>query len=170
MQLQLMPKALFFTAFFPGTVTVLVPYLILNTAGESELPELTLLKVLIIILGFTGAVILLYCILGFAFYGKGTLATVDPPKVLVVWGFYRYTRNPMYIAVVCILISEALFFSSYSILIYAVVIFLSFHLFVILYEEPHLTKEFGERYKRYLSVIPMWGISLKPFSENNITN
>lgn len=170
MQLQLILKALFFTALFPGTITVLVPYLILNSAGLSELPELTFLKVLVIVFGFTGAVILLYCIWGFAFYGKGTLSTVDPPKVLVVRGFYKYTRNPMYFAVLCILIFEAIFFSSTNIFIYAAVIFLMFHFFVILYEEPHLTREFGERYKRYLSAIPRWGISLNPFSENNPAN
>ncbi len=170
MQLQLIFKALFFTVLFPGTVTVLVPYLILNSSGESELPELTFLKVIVIILGLSGTVILLYCIFGFAFYGKGTLAAVDPPKVLVVRGLYKYTRNPMYIAVIGILIFEALFFSSTNIFIYAAGIFLMFHLFVILYEEPHLTKEFGERYKRYFSAIPRWGISLKPFSENILTN
>ena len=170
MKLQLIFKALFFTALFPGTVTILVPYLILNSGGEWKFPELTMLKVLFIVLGITGALILFYCIWEFAFYGKGTLATVDPPKILVVRGFYKYTRNPMYTMVICVLISETLFYNSVNILFYAGAVFLVFHLFVIFYEEPHLKKVFGEEYKRYLSEIPRWGISLKPFSENNLTN
>lgn len=166
MKFQLTVKAAFFTMLFPGTVTVIIPYYILKAAGENELPPLTVQTIFFLITGLAGAVILLYCIWGFAFYGKGTLAAIDPPKVLMVRGFYRHTRNPMYLAVLCILISEAICFNSINILIYAAAVFLAFYLFVIFYEEPHLKKVFGDEYTEFIKTIPRWGISLKPFGEN----
>ena len=167
MKYQLILEAIFFTLLLPGTVTVWVPSVILKEAGSVGLPPFTFLAGITFITGLAGMVILLYCIWEFAFYGKGTLAPVDPPKVLVVHGFYKYTRNPMYLSVLCVLISEALFFSNGSILIYAVFVFLFFYLFVVLYEEPHLKKEFAEEYENYISKVPRWGITLKPFKDDN---
>ena len=164
MQVRLVLKAIFFMLLFPGTVTSLVPYLIIRSRGVDELPGLNVLTIFSLITGVIGITMLLYRIWEFAFYGKGTLSTIDPPKVLVVRGLYKHTRNPMYLAVVCILVSEAIFFRSRDILLYAVIIFLIFHLFVIFYEEPHLRKIFGERYEKYFSLIPRWVFSRKPFN------
>jgi len=168
MKSQLVIKAAYFTILLPGTVTIVTPYFILRAAGENEWPALTLLTFFSIITGLSGVVILLYCIWGFAFCGKGTLAVIDPPQKLVVRGFYKHTRNPMYLAVLCILISEAIWFNSINVLIYTAVVFLAFHLFVIIYEEPHLRRVFGEEYKAYIKTIPRWGISLKRYRENNL--
>jgi len=167
MQFKLVMKAILFTLIFPGSGTVLIPYLILKFTGVTQWPELNTLTIISLIFGFSGFIILFNCIWGFAFYGKGTLATVDPPKVLVVRGLYKYTRNPMYLAVLCILISEVVFFSNIYILLYAVAAFLLFHLFVVVYEEPYLRKEFGGAYEKYSLEIPRWGISFKPYKETD---
>jgi len=103
-----------------------------------------------------GAAIYFRCAWDFAFAGRGTPAPIDPPKELVVKGLYRYTRNPMYIGVLTLLFGEAVFFASRQILIYAGVVFLIFHLFVMLYEEPALRRKFGDSYQRYCSAVPRW--------------
>src|SRR5262245_8062625 len=83
-----------------------------------------------------GAVIALWCVFTFVFIGKGTPASFDPPRRLVVRGPYRFVRNPMYIGSGFALLGAALFYGSLSILIYAAVFFLATHLFVIAHEEP----------------------------------
>ena len=103
-----------------------------------------------------GLVPLLVSIRDFAVSGRGTLAPVDPPRRLVRVGLYRHVRNPMYVGVVTALFGEALFFQSRALAIYAVVAWLAFHLFVVLYEEPHLRDTFPEDYEAYRAAVPRW--------------
>ena len=60
-----------------------------------------------------GLVILVSCIINFAIKGRGTLSPFDPTKRLVITGLYRYTRNPMYVGVMMILIGEVTLFQSF---------------------------------------------------------
>jgi protein-S-isoprenylcysteine O-methyltransferase Ste14 len=157
---RLMVKAVLFTLLFPGVVTVLVPYLILGSPTIEAWPELSLARTLAAVVGMIGGVVLLQCIWGFAFYGKGTLAPISPPELLVTRGPYRYARNPMYLAVLSVLAAESLFFRNSALLMYAVITFFCFHLFVLLYEEPHLRNQFGQQYLDYCRRVPRWGFTL----------
>jgi len=160
---QLTAKAALFTLLLPGVVTLLVPYLILGGSVIEFWPVLSAVGILAALLGVTGGATLLHCIWAFAFYGKGTLAPIDPPGVLVVRGFYRYSRNPMYLAVLSVVTAESLFFGSPALLLYAAILFFGFHLFVLLYEEPHLRNQFGAHYLDYCRVVPRWGLTLHPY-------
>lgn len=161
MRLNLVLRAIFYTITIPGIAALLLPYQILLWTGFSNYPEASSLQTFKLIIWFLFICMLLYCIWGFAFYGKGTLAPIDPPKELVVHGLYRYTRNPMYVAVMGILLSEAWFFGSLGILIYAVIAFILFNLFVVYYEEPKLLEQFGDSFKEYQRKVPRWLIRLK---------
>ena len=163
MNTKLALKATFTTLLIPGTVILLVPYFILHRSRVTDWPQPSFVTFLAIISGLTGLAVLFHCIWGFAVHGKGTLAPIDPPKGLVIHGSYRHTRNPMYLAVILVLLSEASYFGSFSVLIYAAAVFLGFHLFVVLYEEPHLQSRFGESYMEYASAIPRWRITLRGF-------
>jgi protein-S-isoprenylcysteine O-methyltransferase Ste14 len=55
-----------------------------------------------------GLVPLVSSFVRFALDGLGTPAPIAPPKNLVVTGFYRHVRNPMYVGVVFTQIGEAL--------------------------------------------------------------
>jgi protein-S-isoprenylcysteine O-methyltransferase Ste14 len=70
----------------------------------------------------------------------------------------------MYVGVMIMLAGEALFFGSWSLLTYAVIVFAAFNLFVILYEEPYLRKEFGTQYDHYRMSVRRWipGAPYKP--------
>jgi protein-S-isoprenylcysteine O-methyltransferase Ste14 len=164
MNVSLALKSSVITFLMPGTVVVVIPYFILDQKGISGFPPLSAATVIATVTGLTGLAILLHCVMGFAVYGKGTLAPIDPPKTLVVHGLYRYNRNPMYVGVLSVLLSESLFFESTGLLLYAAVAFLFFNCFVMLYEEPHLRSLFGASYEKYCSKVPRWGIAKRAFT------
>jgi len=155
--LSLLLRNLLFTILQPGIVTVLVPYLILSYSGKAFLPEQwTVLDVVGATLMIVGTGILLNCILRFATEGKGTISPLDPTKQLVAKGLYRYSRNPMYVGAMILLIGEAIFWRSIALAIYAAVVFLAFNLFIILHEEPRLRRVFGDRYDEYCRSVRRW--------------
>jgi protein-S-isoprenylcysteine O-methyltransferase Ste14 len=146
-------KTLLFTVIVPGTVAVYVPIFLLAPLWPQSWGAAQWAAVLPLA---GGLAIYVWCASDFTFVGGGTPAPIDPPKRLVLSGLYGYSRNPMYVGVLTVLLGEALFFQSLPHLLYAGVIFLMFQSFVVLYEEPHLRQEFGEAYLRYCKAVPRW--------------
>lgn len=146
----------------PGTVTVLVPWLI--TGGQVGPPFLgsgATLGIGAALLG-VGLFVLLDSFGRFAWSGLGTPAPVAPAKVLVVEGAYRLVRNPMYLAVLAMVAGEALLLASPAMLVYAVLLAAAFYLFVRIYEEPWLRSRFGADYEAYCARTPGWLPGLRP--------
>lgn len=148
-------KTLLWSVFVPGTLTTLVPYLLLS-AGAPLRVELSGFRYLGLLPIVSGALIYFRCAWDFTFTGKGTPAPFDPPKEMVARGPYRYTRNPMYVAALLVLAGEAAWFESGLILGYALAVYSVFHLWVIFYEEPTLRRKFGEPYEKYCREVPRW--------------
>ena len=165
MRLLLALRALFFVLLLPGTVAGYIPFSILRAGNLLRVPDLGLASVCAAVFAITGALVLLRCVWDFFATGRGTLAPVDPPRHLVVCGLYRYTRNPMYNGVLALILGEAWLFGSESLLKYALLVLVLFHLFVVLYEEPALTSQFGESYRAYRRAVPRWGFTTRPFQE-----
>jgi len=103
-----------------------------------------------------GIVLLLWCVRDFYVTGKGTLAPWSPPKHLVTTGLYRYSRNPMYVAVAVMLIGWALAFMSRTLAMYAGIVILAFHFRVLLNEEPFLARTHGAQWDEYRARVPRW--------------
>jgi protein-S-isoprenylcysteine O-methyltransferase Ste14 len=100
--------------------------------------------------------LLLWTVRDFYVAGRGTLAPWAPPTELVVVGLYRFSRNPMYIAVVLVLVGWAVGFRSWLLGAYAVAIAIGFHLRVVFGEEPWLARTHGEKWSRYQERVPRW--------------
>src|SRR5690554_4112307 len=101
-------RNLLFTLLQPGLVAGLIPYWILGSrSGETFNNTLGVFQYLGLFIFAVGLAILIYCIIMFAVEGKGTLSPADPTKKLVVSGLYRFSRNPMYIGVMLMLMGEA---------------------------------------------------------------
>lgn len=149
-------RSIFFTILQPGTVAVLIPYWLISSRSGSVLTSHQPLRYLGLPLIAIGAATLLWCIWDFFASGRGTISPIDPPKHLVVRGLYRYVRNPMYVAVVTILVGEAIFFRSWPVLIEAGVFFILANLFILLYEEPTLQRTFGDSYEEYKQSTGRW--------------
>ena len=97
---------------------------------------------------------LAWCIYDFARLGRGTLAPVDAPLFLVRGGPYRYVRNPMYDAVIVVLVGEVVAFRSWVLLRWLGAVATGFMLLVLLYEEPALHRRFGASYDAYCDAVP----------------
>lgn len=144
-------RAAFALLVLPGTVAFLIPLLLL--APDREARELDVLALIPLSLGI---VLLLGCVKEFYGAGKGTLAPWAPPRELVVTGPYRFSRNPIYIAVVLVVLGWALAFHSPLLVAFALATFLLFHLRVVLGEEPWLARAHGDRWIEYRGRVPRW--------------
>ena len=150
--MALLVKNLLFTVIVPGTVAVYVPMLIVWGRSPAPGPTIALALLLFVAGGATYA----WCVWDFASYGRGTPAPLDAPKKLVVRGLYRFTRNPMYVGVLTVILGWAALYRSWSLIIYALPVGTMFHLFIVLYEERYLRREFGGEYDDYRARVPRW--------------
>ena len=100
----------------------------------------------------------------FIYVGRGTLVPVAPPEHLIVSGFYRYVRNPMYVGVMVALTGEAILFWNRGIAIEALLAFVGFNIFILLHEEPSLTRHHPEEYSLYKRNVPRWLPRLTPWN------
>jgi protein-S-isoprenylcysteine O-methyltransferase Ste14 len=111
-----------------------------------------------------GAVPLVESFARFALEGLGTPAPVAPTQRLVVTGFYRYVRNPMYVGVAMIIAGHALVLGSAWVFAYGAMVVLAFNIFVRVYEEPTLRRQFGQEYAEFCAHVPRWLPRLRPWT------
>lgn len=143
---------------------MIVPYTVYNPA-QQFIPDVTIVKVIGVLIGLSGLSLFVYTVLLFRKIGKGTLAPWTPTQKLVVDGPYRYCRNPMITGVFFILIGESLILHSTNILIWSGVFFLINTTYFVLKEEPDLHKRFGDEYLRYKRNVPRWIPKLTPYKQ-----
>jgi len=156
--MMLFLKNLLFTLVVPGTVAVYVPLVIVQHRPPTSGPLFALALAMLAL----GDAIYAWCVWDFATFGRGTPAPIDAPKKLVVRGLYRYTRNPMYVGVLTVILGWAVLFQAAAVVLYVLLVGTCFHLFIVLYEERHLQKEFGGEYEDYRSRVRRWLPRLRP--------
>ncbi len=149
----------------PGTVAGLVPWWITGY----RLPELnSIVDWASVLLGFAlvaaGVAVLVAAFFRFASVGRGTPAPVAPTEYLVVGGSYRHVRNPMYVAVVTVIVGQALAFWSIGLFGYGLLVWLIMAAFVRWYEEPALCERYGASYELYRKSVPAWIPRLHPWT------
>ena len=145
-------KNLLFTVLIPGTVSTYVP---LVWAGNRP-PASGVVAVLGGAVLALGAAVYAWCVWDFATFGRGTPLPIDAPRRLVVRGLYRWTRNPMYVGVLTVILGWAVWFRAPVLVAYAAGVWGMFHSFVVFYEEPHLRALFGADYEAYCRRVRRW--------------
>ena len=145
-------KTLVFTVLVPCTVGVYVPQALKDNA--SKVPPV--FEWVGMGLFVCGAAVYLWCAWDFVSKGLGTPAPIDAPRVLVVRGLYRFTRNPMYVGVFAAIQGQALYYGSGHVAIYGCLMIGLAYLFVVFYEEPVLRRLFGAEYEEYCRAVPRW--------------
>jgi protein-S-isoprenylcysteine O-methyltransferase Ste14 len=149
----------------PGTVAGYIPWLIGKWRVHAPFFGFTAIRVLGGVLVAAGFLILLEAFLRFALQGLGTPAPVLPTKRLVVMGSYRYVRNPMYVAVVSLILGQGLLLFDMRVVIYGFSVWFAMNLFVLAYEEPTLRRSFPADYAAFSSHVPRWIPRLTPWHE-----
>jgi protein-S-isoprenylcysteine O-methyltransferase Ste14 len=154
--------AIFFV-FVPCVVAGVVPWWISHWEFRLSFLGVELTR-------FVGAALILAGVAGlvdsfvrFALQGLGTPAPIAPPQHLVVTGLYRYVRNPMYVAVVAVILGQAILFGDWRLMTYGGLMWLAFHAFVLTYEEPVLAQKFGAQYEDFRANVPRWIPRLSPW-------
>lgn len=157
-----------FLALAPGIVAGVVPWWMSRWRVEPPFLGMPVTRLAGVVLVALGAIGLVDSFARFALQGIGTPAPIAPTRHLVITGLYRYVRNPMYVAVVSVIIGQGLLFANAALLEYGGIVWLVFHLFVLLYEEPKLRASFGAEYLRYLRAVPRWIPRWRPWREARV--
>jgi protein-S-isoprenylcysteine O-methyltransferase Ste14 len=145
-----------FFVFAPCVVAGVVPWLL--TGWNARQPLSSWLPVRIVGIGLLVAAVavLIQSFARFVVEGGGTPAPIAPTERLVIGGLYRYVRNPMYVTVVATIVGQALVLARPVLLAYAAGVGLVVASFVRWYEEPALTRRYGDQYEAYRRAVPAW--------------
>jgi protein-S-isoprenylcysteine O-methyltransferase Ste14 len=146
-----------------GIFACLLPYLLNDWHFHRPLPHWALAQAAGGLLIGAGLVPLVLSFIEFI-KADGTPVPVASPPRLVVSGFYRYVRNPVYVGFLVILIGEVLLFGSIGLLEYAAVTWCVGAGAVRFYEEPTLARKFGAEYQDYRHAVRAWVPRLHPWT------
>lgn len=162
-------SAVFFVVA-PGVVAGLVPWWLTGWELRSPAAWWAPVRVLGVLLIGAGLPVLIQSFVRFVVEGLGTPAPVAAPERLVVGGAYRYVRNPMYVAVLAVIVGQSLLLGQLGLLVYAAVAWLAVAAFVRWYEEPTLARQFGAEYETYRAAVPGWLPRLRPWDAGGSRN
>ncbi len=152
-----------FLVVAPGVVAGYIPWTISHWRFAPSFFGFPWLRIVGCLFIAAGLPVLLDSFGRFALEGLGTPNPVMPTRHLVVTGFYRFVRNPMYIAVDSVIVGQGLLFANRRVVGYAAVVAAAFFFFVLLYEEPTMRRSFGSDYDEYRSNVPRWLPRLTPW-------
>jgi len=155
-------SAIFFV-LAPGVVAGLAPWWMSHWRVETPMRGWLPMRLIGGLFIAAGVPVLVDSFARFAVQGFGTPAPVFPTKHLVVTGLYRLVRNPMYVAVVSVIFGQGLLMGNFRILAYGGLVWLVFHLFVLVYEEPTLRATYGPEYEQFCAAVPRWLPRLDPW-------
>jgi protein-S-isoprenylcysteine O-methyltransferase Ste14 len=163
MRVRAVLGSVLFLILAPGTVAGLVPWWISKWKVQPVSPAFLIIQLLGLLILAVSILVLIEAFARFALQGIGTPAPVLPTRHLVVSGFYRYVRNPMYVAVVGAILGQSMILGNLMLLLYAALGWLVSHLFVVIYEEPTLRRTFGDEYAAFCANVPRWIPRLRPW-------
>jgi protein-S-isoprenylcysteine O-methyltransferase Ste14 len=148
----------------PGLVIGVVPWLLTRWWFRDPTPYWAIVRVLGVLLVLAGLVVLIQAFARFVSEGFGTPLPAAPPKHLVVGGLYRWVRNPMYVAMLAVILGQGLLFGQLGPLVYAVILWAAAAIVVRWHEEPVLARRFGSDYDVYRRAVPAWWPRPRPWT------
>jgi protein-S-isoprenylcysteine O-methyltransferase Ste14 len=151
-----------------GTFGCLLPYLLNDWHFHHPLRYWPVAQVAGGLLICVGLVPIVQSFLDFTRTNGTPIPLAAPPR-LVVRGFYRYVRNPIYVDFLAVLVGQTLLFGSLGLLKYTAVAWCIGAAAVRWYEEPTLARKFGPEYQAYRRAVPAWLPRLRPWTPGDQT-
>lgn len=145
-------KTILYMGFMHGFFTFYIPYQI----ASRDFINFKTFAYLAIPFYLSGTASIIWCSVDMVKKGLGTPAHVDPPKKLIINGLYRYTRNPIYLGALLVLLGYILWFGSGIMILYFLLFVLAYQILITLIEEPILRNTFGKDYEEYCQKVPRW--------------
>lgn len=149
-----------------GAGAVLVPWWLTGWRVRRPLPCWSVAEVVGIVLIVAGLVVAVPVFVQFV-RARGTPMPGAMTERLVVTGFNRYVRNPIYLAVMTIFVGEALLLGQLSMVVYTIAVWAGATAFVRWYEEPALVARFGADYEAYRRAVPAWRPRRHPWTPSD---
>lgn len=88
--------------------------------------------------------------------GRGTPSELDAPRHVVTTGPFAVVRHPYDMGQQAVIWGEALYLSSFGVLLYVTLVTLAVCYFQVYVEEPELRERFGKQYEDYCRRVPRW--------------
>ena len=149
-------RTLWYSLIVPGVVTILVPVVLYQLDPDPSPWAVMSWRWLGLVPLGLGYALYAWCAFEFATRGRGTPSPFDPPQQLVTNGAYRWTRNPIYVGMVAILLGEQLLFPTWYGIKYFAGALVVMHLIVVWWEEPALRRRYGDAYESYCARVGRW--------------
>jgi protein-S-isoprenylcysteine O-methyltransferase Ste14 len=146
-----------------GTFGGLLPYLLNYWHFRRPLPYWVIAQSAGVLLICAGLVPIVSSFIEFL-EAEGTPIPAASPPRLVVSGFYRYVRNPIYAGFLAVLLGQVLLFGSLGLLQYTLAAWCVGAAAARWYEEPRLTRKFGAEYQAYRRAVPAWLPRMRPWT------
>ncbi|OBB73221.1 isoprenylcysteine carboxylmethyltransferase family protein [Mycobacterium sp. 852014-52144_SCH5372336] len=152
-------SAVFFVVA-PGTVVGVGPWLITRWELSDAPAWRVVLGGIMIVAGLIPPI---HAFIEFVRAG-GTPMPVAPTQRLVVTGFNRVVRNPMYVGLIIANLGQAVLFANLWLVLYAAIAWVVTASFVRWYEEPTLVRTYGSQYETYRANVRAWIPRLTPWT------
>jgi protein-S-isoprenylcysteine O-methyltransferase Ste14 len=147
--LRIHPPRLFFLLFAVGFIG--------GYFFHSEpLPHAGICKLVGTLFGIAGLCIILWAWRLFKQAQNEIHPTSETNTALIISGPYRYTRHPMYVGLVLMLLGAAVFLNTLPMFISTVALFFILDKIFIPFEEAKMERIFGESYRNYKSQVRRW--------------
>lgn len=147
-------KTILYMGGLHGLFTFYFPFQL--ASHDKPVTDFAWFKYSAVLFWIIGAWIIVQCSVDIIRRGRGTPAHLDPPKSLMINGWYRHVRNPIYLGALIVQVGYIIWFGSMMAILYTLLFFLAFHFLIILVEEPILRNTFGETYEEYQKKVPRW--------------
>ena len=141
----------------PPILVIILTSLVYFSSTKLELIYLPFRQIVSVIILFIGLIAIVSPVVDFI----KSKTTVNPVKFknvnrLVTTGIYRYSRNPMYLGMILIIISTTVYYLNFLSVFSPLIFYIWINKFQINREEIFLEDKFGSEYLKYKSKTRRW--------------